>query len=255
VRLSAEVERIRGSDKAVAVWGEAGAGRTAVAAEIVGDRSAEWLDALTIAFDGTARWLGQLTSASRGGCAVLVIEHAESLLETVIPGITQLIASQCGPRVILTACPVSDLPSSVAALVSLCPERLDIPPLRSRRPEFVQIAQAMLTKLDAAWRLTPAALAALLAADWPGNLREFAAVLKSSAASAAHGEIDISDLPARYRRTDRVAHLGGRERAERQAIIDALAAAGGNKVYAAAALGISRSTLYARMRALRIDSA
>jgi transcriptional regulator of acetoin/glycerol metabolism len=44
----------------------------------------------------------------------------------------------------------------------------------------------------------------------------------------------------------------GLEQAERQAIVAALAAAEGNKSTAATALGISRTTLYARIRALGI---
>ena len=49
-----------------------------------------------------------------------------------------------------------------------------------------------------------------------------------------------------------MAKLGGLERAEREAIIDALRDSGGNKVHAAAALGISRTTLYSRIKALGI---
>lgn len=49
-----------------------------------------------------------------------------------------------------------------------------------------------------------------------------------------------------------MARLGGRERAERDAIVEALNESGGNKVHAAARLGISRTTLYSRIRALDI---
>lgn len=66
--------------------------------------------------------------------------------------------------------------------------------------------------------------------------------------------VDVADLPAPYRTSSRAAHLSGREQAERGAIIDALDAAGGNKVHAARELGISRTTLYARMRALGIGA-
>ena len=42
------------------------------------------------------------------------------------------------------------------------------------------------------------------------------------------------------------------EQAERDVIVTALRTAGGNKVRAARALGLSRTTLYARIRHLRI---
>ncbi|MPZ04319.1 transcriptional regulator, partial [Micrococcus luteus] len=59
------------------------------------------------------------------------------------------------------------------------------------------------------------------------------------------------ELPASHRGEGTVPLLG-LERAEREAIIDALESAGGNKVRAAAALGVSRATLYRRLRTLRI---
>ncbi|WFR73862.1 helix-turn-helix domain-containing protein [Prescottella defluvii] len=62
----------------------------------------------------------------------------------------------------------------------------------------------------------------------------------------------VEDLPEDYRAPGRVARLGGRERAERDAIIEALQESHGNKVHAAARLGISRTTLYSRIRALDI---
>lgn len=93
------------------------------------------------------------------------------------------------------------------------------------------------------------------AADWPGNFSELRLVLRSAAETAQTPDIiDVSDLPPGYQSVTRVAHLAGRERAEREAIIGALSRAGGNKVHASTELGISRSTLYARMKALDIGT-
>ena len=66
------------------------------------------------------------------------------------------------------------------------------------------------------------------------------------------GDITAADLPDRYRVSPRRRDLGPLERAEHDAIVAALAAADGNKARAAAALGISRTTLYSRLRSLRI---
>ena len=96
---------------------------------------------------------------------------------------------------------------------------------------------------------------ALICQEWPGNLTELTAVLHHAADDCAARRTRVLDpaaLPERYRTTSRAAHLSGREQAERQAIIDALDRHGRNKVHAARDLGISRTTLYARMRALGI---
>lgn len=105
---------------------------------------------------------------------------------------------------------------------------------------------------DREWVLTPRALRALCAQPWEGNLAELSGLLDDLATRPLTGRIDLRDLPEHYRSSTRAAHLGGRERAERTAIIIALRAAGGNKLRAAHRLGISRTTLYRRMRALDI---
>ncbi|MEV6322845.1 helix-turn-helix domain-containing protein [Nocardia sp. NPDC051787] len=62
----------------------------------------------------------------------------------------------------------------------------------------------------------------------------------------------VGDLPKPYRLASRVRRLSGRERAELEAIIEAMRRHNGNKLEAARDLGISRTTLCARLKALRI---
>ncbi|WP_223838513.1 helix-turn-helix domain-containing protein [Saccharopolyspora pogona] len=73
-------------------------------------------------------------------------------------------------------------------------------------------------------------------------------MLRGIAERRTAGDITLADLPAGYRDAGRTARLTGRERAERDAIVEALRATGGNKVHAAQRLGISRTTVYSRMR-------
>lgn len=252
-RLSVEISEVARVGGPVAVCGEAGSGRSTVAREIAGE-AAVWLDVSDIAHLGEAPWLKRLTDAAGSSASAIVVEHIESLPESAVPAITRLVDGDSGPRLILTSRPLDDLPLGIAALAARCPGRVDIPPLRRRRLELGAIARRMLSELEGTWELTPTALAALCAADWPGNLSELAGALRAASRTATSGKIDLRDLPTRYQNTGRVTHLGGRERAERQAIIDALSNASGNKVHAARELGISRSTLYSRMRALNIPS-
>ncbi|PND54400.1 transcriptional regulator [Mycobacterium sp. ENV421] len=251
-RLSVEISEAASMGAPVAVCGEAGSGRTTIAREVAG-AAAVWLDACEIPELGVARWVKRLTEAA-GTESAIVVEHADSLPESTIPALARLVDGRSGRGFVLTSGPLEDLPPAVVALVARCPGRIDIPPLRRRRLEFGAITRRMLSKLDGSWELTPNALAALAASEWPGNLSELASALRAASQSATGGRIDRPDLPARYQHVGRVTHLGGRERAERQAIVDALSNASGNKVHAARELGISRSTLYSRMKALGIPS-
>jgi transcriptional regulator of acetoin/glycerol metabolism len=87
---------------------------------------------------------------------------------------------------------------------------------------------------------------------WPGNVREMRAALEHAALKCRGGVIRPSDLPPEILAPS----PWTAERAvpaapdARQQLIDALAKTGGNRTAAARLLGISRPTLYARLRAL-----
>lgn len=261
-RIRRTLLRLRSGVDAVAVLGEPGTGRTCAARDLAGPRPAHRIDAAWAAVRGVDTWVAELGAHLRGD-GVLVVEQVQLLPEVALPLLAPALAGG-GPRIVLTGPPEAELPRQVAALVARCPERVVLPALRQRRGEFPDLAQGMLDELAHGARLTAPALEALAAAQWPGNLAELRVVLakaverstgtEAAAAGSRVGvRITVADLPSRCRTSDRVARLGGRERAERQAIVEALAACGGNKVHAAAQLGISRSTLYTRLRALDIS--
>ncbi|WP_425334569.1 helix-turn-helix domain-containing protein [Prescottella agglutinans] len=101
-------------------------------------------------------------------------------------------------------------------------------------------------------RFTPAALRALASQPWPGNLAELRRVVDTVADGQPRGDVAVSDLPPTYRYCRRP--LTAREEAEREAITVALRAVSGNRTRAAMDLGVSRSTLYNRIRSLGISS-
>ena len=122
---------------------------------------------------------------------------------------------------------------------------IQLPPLRERSD-----LGAMITRLLGGRAITPAALQRLLAHRWPGNLRELRNVLDYAASLCADGPIDLDDLPelqvARLPlRADagEAAHDDGPE-----ALLQALRAAHWNVSAVARAMGLSRMTLYRRMK-------
>jgi DNA-binding NtrC family response regulator len=158
---------------------------------------------------------------------------------------------------------------------------LHIPPLRERRSQIVPLA---LQFLAAAVRraggagtsvLSPAAIAALEAHSWPGNVRELKAVVERAVVLAGGAEIGVRHLglrpsvdaaasPAGTPGTPSAAatvaggadvpadHLTPEELAERARIIAALDQCAGNQTRAAKQLGMSRTTLVARLQLYRV---
>jgi transcriptional regulator of acetoin/glycerol metabolism len=92
-----------------------------------------------------------------------------------------------------------------------------------------------------------------MALDWPGNLRELDAALSAGLLRAMGSDIALTHLPSEYRQAAPRRRLASLKRAERETILAALDDAAGNKLAAAERLGIARSTLYRKMRALGLD--
>lgn len=126
--------------------------------------------------------------------------------------------------------------------------------LRERRTELAALAAAMLNAAgaDRSVRFTPMALEVLAGNAWPGNLRELSSVVREALRVRSAGDITPADLPPAYRISPRRRWMTPLERAEHDTILSVLRANDGNKAHTARELGISRTTLYNRLRTLRI---
>lgn len=103
----------------------------------------------------------------------------------------------------------------------------------------------------------PAAIAALSAYDWPGNLRQLKNTVMSATLLAGGEYITLQDLPDEISgrsSAEGPASLALRDPAtEEEQIRRALAVSGGNKSQAARLLGIDRKTLYNKMHLYGIE--
>jgi transcriptional regulator with PAS, ATPase and Fis domain len=136
---------------------------------------------------------------------------------------------------------------------------IHVPPLRERLEDIGPIAEALLEQIprpqdQRGWILQPDAVHELSQHDWPGNVRELRNVLERTAAMAPD-EVIGAALVARAlpkRLTSAPAARGDlSERmaaAERQALLDAIAASNGSKSGAARRLGVSRSQFYEKLK-------
>ncbi|QDY75616.1 sigma-54-dependent Fis family transcriptional regulator [Streptomyces qinzhouensis] len=243
---------------AVYIGGAPGTGRTTAARSLadaagVGVRT---LDASEAVVRGDAHWLARLERAAAEGPGLLLVEDAHLLSETCAVRLRRVMARRPGPWTVLTGAPLAGLTGPHAVLAADCPVQVELPGLRERTAELPGLVRAMIDGLGLGGRLhfTPAALAALSAQPFPGELRELHAVVRDVAARRSAGGVTVQDLPERYRFGPGRPGLTPLERAEHDAITAALLESGGNKLRAARRLGISRTTLYSRMRALRITA-
>jgi two-component system NtrC family response regulator len=128
---------------------------------------------------------------------------------------------------------------------------INVPPLRDRETGPTVVAHALLQKHAAGQSkakrgFTPDALGALEAYAWPGNVRELENKVKTALIMADGPLITAEDLGlAGDQSGESVFNLKhARSRAERQAIVGALAVSDGNITRTAELLGITRPTLY-----------
>jgi two-component system response regulator AtoC len=140
-----------------------------------------------------------------------------------------------------------------------------LPALRDRRPEIESLAATLLGRWATGRGVAPPiidapALQALIAYDWPGNIRELKSVMERSAIVSDGRVVRVDDLPLddMRRRTSQASQSspdiapvrGDGLDAEREQIARALRECGGNQTRAAAALGISRRTLVYKLDAV-----
>lgn len=176
----------------------------------------------------------------------LVIRHVDRLSADAVSSLTALLRKvPDGPWIAVTLVEASE---ELAELIALFPRTVRVPPLRRHVEDMTQLVPLFLNKLSPRGQLrcSPAAMHLLMRANWDGNATELYQVLKQVAQHRRTGIIRPADLPTEYRTVNR-RQLNRIESMERDAIVDSLDDAGGNKVRAAQLLGMSRATLYRKI--------
>lgn len=142
-----------------------------------------------------------------------------------------------------------------------------LPPLRERVQDIGPLARAMAARFNTRFKkelfdISRRAIDALEAYPWPGNIRQLENAIQQAVLVSSGPELLFDHLPQQVREhvpaTEAAARVrpdapldmrDNREAAERTLILRALANHGNNRSRAANALGISRVTLYKKMKA------
>ncbi|MCA8961449.1 MAG: sigma 54-interacting transcriptional regulator [Planctomycetes bacterium] len=145
---------------------------------------------------------------------------------------------------------------------------IELPALRSRMEDLPLLVGAFIAELSRTTGkpvegVTAEVLDALRHYRWPGNVRELRNAIEHAFVSVAKERIGLRDLPGEIQRsaiptTDwpsgaRGQRLEDQDAAERSRIVEALNTCDWNRTRAAERLGISRVTLWKRMRKYRIE--
>jgi DNA-binding NtrC family response regulator len=137
--------------------------------------------------------------------------------------------------------------------------RIRVPPLRERREDIPALTEHLLRRLagSSGYDLEPAAVAVLTQHPWPGNIRELYHTLERTLLvgggqiTAELLEAEIGGLPSDSEPAFRNGQSGSlaaggfkaaMDYAEKQLLLNALEACGGNKTAAAQSLGMKPST-------------
>ncbi len=135
-----------------------------------------------------------------------------------------------------------------------------LPPLRERKSDVPVLVQHFLNRhggLEAGVQgVSPEAMTRLMSYDWPGNVRELENSIQRALALGCAPHLQVEHLPSSVLNyaavTAATPEVPTLRDAERQAILHALQAAGGDRVRAAKLLKIGKTTVYRKIKEYRL---
>ena len=138
---------------------------------------------------------------------------------------------------------------------------INLPPLRLRKNDIPLLARHFLSRYAEVQQkkeltdFSVETMRQLMAYAWPGNVRELENAVEHSVVLAKGKEVVVADLPLEVREFDECGGLHANEvsrtsimSSERKLLLDVLQETSWNKKLAAQKLGISRSTLYNKLK-------
>jgi sigma-54 dependent transcriptional regulator, acetoin dehydrogenase operon transcriptional activator AcoR len=247
-RLLEQLGQARAMRLPVLLRGERGTGKTALARRLH-DQAAAPLTVLDAAA-GVQDWVGGLRAALADPAGTVVVQHLDAL-DPALTGPTASLIESPRARLAATVTRRDDERADLAALAERFPVVLDVPPLRERPADIPSLITGIIAELrprPPRPRCTPEALAALAGSEWPGNVRQLRQVVATALVRSLSCDITADDLPGEYAGAARGRRLTQLERAEREVLLRALRDAAWDREAAARELGISRATIYRKLK-------
>jgi transcriptional regulator of acetoin/glycerol metabolism len=231
--------------------GEPGSGKLAAVRALFDGEQVDVFDAALHEIEST-KWLRRLSKRLDDSKGVVVLQHLDALEEATARTVGSLIAGAgaTGPRIVGT------MSRGDGTAIDQFDRVVKVPALRDRMDDMRELVQALSDRhaiADAKWQWMPDAIQTLSRVEWSSNIRSLESVIKQVVTGRAGAYVDARGLPESVRAAASRRPLSRLEQLEAVAITEALQHSRRNKLEAAQSLGIARSTLYRRMRALGID--
>ena len=251
-----EIERIFRSGEWLAVEGEPGVGKVAVLRAVQLRRQPVGRFGLIDSRDaaGDPDWLQSVRRLVLGDAETVVIRHVDTLSDATLRGLASTLQDARANRttplwVAVTLRNSEGHGKALQQLMRLFPSSVEIPPLRLHLEDLPLLVPAFLSRLGQGGHLaaSPEAVRLLMRMSWPGNAEQLHELLREVVKHRRTGVIQPADLPPEVHAVTRRV-LSPLEALERDAIVKCLSEANGNKVQAARSLGMSRASIYRKIR-------
>lgn len=252
-----EIGRARTTSRPLMVCGEAGSGKTSLAMATPYRPShpahgTTVIEAGTLHVLGPRRWFERVEQ-SLSDHQRLVVRNVDILEQRALEGLRAIISSVSHQNRVSFTVSVQNPRDAQPFALSFGAHLVEAPPLRDHPNDLAALWRyfAELEHPGTTVEPDPTALLALQRYTWPGNLRELQTVVSQILSTRKQGAFPPEELPEAIRNPRTTGLI---ERAEEEAIRRALMEAGGNRVRAAEILGVSRATVYRKMKTYRLTA-
>jgi transcriptional regulator of acetoin/glycerol metabolism len=251
-RSCQQVERCYRDRDWVVIEGEPGSGRTrlgqSVAQYVSPERTVRILRRES--FGSGEEFITEFEAETEGDDFAVIVADVDDLDEEILSPLSALMQSCAGRGWIAATTGTERRSPSVDMLVlPFFTHTVTVPALRHRIEDLDELVPMLLSELTrgADVRMDGAAMRQLSKLAWPGNVAQLRKVLAETVTRQRSGVIGVDKLPATCRSLTR-RRLTQLESLERDAIVRSLSENGGSKAEAAEALGMSRATIYRKIK-------
>lgn len=204
--------------------------------------------------DWGAAWLDDAVAELEAGHGTLVLAHLDRLPVEAVAELADALepyreSTDPGRPWVVATLSRDHRGQAFTRLIECFPRTVEVPPLRHHLEDVPELVAHLIARTTHGADLTCSAEAmrVLMRNRWPGNIGQLQQMIRKAVGRRRTGVVDVRDLPPEVFATVRRV-LTPLEAIECDAIVEALVQSGGNKVAAAQRLGMSRATIYRKVR-------